>query len=343
MKTIDPHQIRRLLVRSPNWIGDAVMATPAMGDIRATFPNASVSVAASPVVAELFRSHPYCDDVLIIDRQGKHRGLRGRFRFARELARRDFDLAILLQNAFEAGALAYLARIPARAGYAVDGRSLLLTHKVPADAAAKSIHQVEYYRHMVHRLGIEGGDGTLRLEIIDGERASARERLGPGSFIALNPGAAYGAAKRWHPDRFARTADMLSLRYDARIVLVGGSGEMKIGRDIAAIASCATLNLVGRTTIRETMGILSLCRLIITNDSGPMHVAAALGVPIVALFGPTDPVATAPRAEARRVIRRKVDCAPCRLRECPTDHRCMTAIDADAVVTAARELLEGAG
>lgn len=343
MKPLNRQNIRRILVRTTNWIGDAVMTTPAMGAIRAAFPAAEIVVAASPLVAELFRHHPYCDRVLVFDKKGPHRGLRGLLRFAGALRRERFDLAILLQNAVEAAVLSFLAGIPQRAGYRTDGRRLLLSHGVPVGDAERRLHHTAYYLRMLESLGIRGGDACLRLECTAEEASRARATLGEGAFVALNPGAAYGSAKRWVPERFAAVGDRLAEEFGVRVVLTGGPGETEIGRDIEAAMSSRPLNLIGRTTVREMMAVLSHCRLMITNDSGPMHVAAALGVPIAAIFGPTDHTTTSPLAASCRIIRKEIDCAPCLLRQCPTDHRCMEAVTVDDVIAAARELWKVAG
>jgi heptosyltransferase-2 len=328
----------RIMVRMPNWIGDAVMATPALAAIREAFPQAQVTVVANPPVAELFVFHPNCDRVTRLDKRGAHAGARGFWQFCRSLRRDRFTLAILLQNAFEAAAMAVLAGIPRRAGYRTDGRGLLLTDGVSAVDKKHGLHHVDYYLQMLGALGIGGGEGRLHLALTPAEKAAAEWQLGEGQWVAINPGASYGAAKRWIPERFATVADALAEDFGVRIVLTGGPGEMEIGRDIERAMKVAPLNLIGGTSVRELMAILDRCRLIVTNDSGPMHIAAAFGVPIVAVFGPTDHTTTSPRADNCRIVRVPVDCAPCMLRECPIDHRCMTGISAEAVLAAAREL-----
>lgn len=157
--------------------------------------------------------------------------------------------------------------------------------------------------------------------------------------MAINPGAAYGSAKRWFPERFAETADALAAEYGVNIVLTGGPGEKEIGQDIASAMSSKPLNLIGQTSVRQLMAVLASVRLLVSNDSGPMHVGAAFGVPIVAVFGPTDHTTTSPKADICRIIRKATDCAPCLLRQCPTDHRCMKAITAKDVLAGARDLL----
>ncbi len=327
------------MVRAVNWIGDAVMSTPALAAVRTAFPRAEITVVANPLVAELFRHHPDCDRVLVFDKQSGHAGLAGFLRFCRLLRRENFEMAILLQNAFEAALMAWLAGVPQRAGYRTDHRGLLLTHGVAAVDRKHGMHHVAYYLHGLQQLGITGGDGSLRLAVTDAEQAWARATLGAGHWMAINPGASYGAAKRWLPERFAAVADGLAARYGVGIVLTGGPGEQEIGRDIEAAMQVVPRNLIGKTAVREMMALLARCELVISNDSGPMHVAAALGTPVVAVFGPTDHTTTSPAGQTCRIVRQPVECAPCMLRECPIDHRCMTGITAEQVLAAAAALL----
>jgi heptosyltransferase II len=336
-----PEQVARLMVRMPNWIGDAVMATPALAVLRRAFPAAQITVVANPLVAELFVHHPDCDHVLRFVKRSGREGLVDLWRFALLLRRERFNLAVLLQNAFEAAALTVLAGIPQRAGYRTEGRGLLLTHGVPAVDKKHGLHHVDYYLQMLHGLGLGSDDRRLRLAVTADEAAAAAELLGPGEWVAINPGASYGAAKRWIPGRFAAVADALAREYGFNVMLTGGPGEAEIGADIARAMQAQVLNLVGRTTVRELMAVLARCRLVITNDSGPMHIAAAFRVPIVAVFGPTDHTTTSPLGQDCRIVRTPVDCAPCMLRECPIDHRCMTRVTADDVLAAARELMGG--
>ncbi|TLM66214.1 MAG: lipopolysaccharide heptosyltransferase II [Deltaproteobacteria bacterium] len=323
----------------PNWIGDAVMATPALQAVRRAFPQAHLAVIANPLVAELFVAHPDCDQVIRFDKRAGDGGARGFWRFCRRLRSERFDLAILLQNAFEAAAMALLAGIPRRAGYRTDGRGLLLTHGVAAVDKKHGLHHVDYYLHMLGRLGIEAGGRRLCLALTADEQAGAQALLGPGEWIAVNPGASYGAAKRWLPERFAAVADTLAAEFGVRVVLTGGPGEAEIGRDIERAMGVAPVNLIGRTSVRELMAVLARCRLVVTNDSGPMHIAAAFGVPLVAVFGPTDHTTTSPLTDRCRIVRSAAECAPCMLRECPVDHHCMTGVTADMVLDAARSLL----
>ncbi|MGV8073080.1 MAG: lipopolysaccharide heptosyltransferase II [Syntrophobacteraceae bacterium] len=332
-------QVDKILIRSTNWIGDAVMTTPAMGAVRAAYPHAEIVVAANPAVSELFAHHPYCDRVLIFDKRGAHRGLSGFFGFCRDLRMEKFDLAVLFQNAIEAAVMAFFARIPQRAGYRTDGRGFLLTHGVRIGKAERRMHHTDYYLVMLRKLGIGTENGELKLYCRPEEIVEARCLLGEDRrWVAINPGAAYGSAKRWFPERFAEVADAVSKDLDARIVLIGGSGETEIGAAIESAMRDKPLNLIGKTSVRLLMAVISQSFLMITNDSGPMHVAAAFDIPIVALFGPTDHTTTSPRSRCVEIVRKDVECAPCLKRFCPTDHRCMKGISVKDVVDAVKRM-----
>ncbi len=341
MKVLDSQNIRRIFIRSTNWIGDAVLTTPAMGRVRAAFPHAEIVVAANPMVAELLRYHPDCDRLLVYDKRGVHHGLGGLLRFCGEIRKERFDLAILFQNAIEAAIMTTLAGIPQRAGYTTDCRGFLLTHRVRGWRRARRFHHTDYYLNMLAGLGLQGGSGRLQLRCSEEELAWAKERLPDDTWVAINPGATYGSAKRWFPERFAVVADSIAEEFSLRILIVGGPNEGSIAEEVTANMRKQPLNLAGKTSVRQLMALLSQCRLLVTNDSGPMHVAAAFGVPIVAIFGSTDHTTTSPLAPSCRIVRKATECAPCLRTECPTDHRCMTAVSAADVLGAARSLLRG--
>jgi lipopolysaccharide heptosyltransferase II len=343
-KGFNHHAVRRILVRGTNWLGDAVMTTPALGRIREYFPEAGITLLANPLVAELFVSHPWIDDVMIYDRKGRHAGLKGRFLLAGELKACSFDLAVLLPNSLDSAFLTWLARIPRRLGYVTDGRGLLLTDKVPLSARMLTGHQTGYYLAMLDYCGITGSPKSQLLTTTNAEDAGIHELLEAegiraGSIvIGVNPGATYGSAKRWYPERFAAVADQLARQWDARVVITGGRDETKIAEDICGALTSPCINLAGKTGIRELMALIKRCNFFITNDSGPMHIAAAFDVPLVAIFGSTDHTTTFPLARQTALIRKQVDCAPCMKRECPTDHRCMKEVTVEDVLAAAATL-----
>ncbi len=344
---------RNILVRAPNWIGDAVMCEPAVRGLRALFPQAELTMLAKPAIAELFTVHPGLNCVLVYDDKGTHAGLSGKWSLAGTLRRRRFDLAVLFQNAFEAAFLTWLAGIPRRYGYATDGRGLFLTEPIAVPNGPVPVHQVEYYWNLLKPLGMAGGAAPPTLSVSADEDRMVDVRLAsagidPSGFIVgINPGSTYGSAKRWLPDRFAEVAKRLMRRLGepkgapVAVVILGAKGEESLGKDIAAQLGGRSAVLSGATTIRELIAVVKRCRLLITNDTGPMHIAAACGVPVVAVFGPTDWRTTAPYGQERSIVREAVDCAPCLLRECPIDHRCMTRISVDRVYEAALVQLQG--
>ncbi|MGQ0810414.1 MAG: lipopolysaccharide heptosyltransferase II [Nitrospiraceae bacterium] len=339
--------VKRLVVRAPNWIGDAVMCEPALSALRTLFPQAEITVLAKPAVAELFAGHPGIDRSLVYDHAGRHAGLSGKWTLAGVVRRLRFDMAILFQNAFEAALLAFLAGIPRRYGYATDGRSLLLSHPIPIPDRAAMRHQVDYYWSLLKPLGCAGTVPSPRLFLSDEEQSTMAKRLAEcgiaesDPLIGVNPGSTYGSAKRWLPERFAQTVNRLVQQYGgqegkpSRVVIVGARGEEVLGRSIGKMIDGNPVILSGRTSIRELMAVTNRCGLFLTNDTGPMHIAAALKVPVVAIFGPTDWQTTAPFGKGHRIVRQPVECAPCLLRECPIDHRCMTRVGVDEVYRAA--------
>jgi heptosyltransferase-2 len=325
----------KILVRAPNWIGDAVMATPALFALRRRFPNTEIALLAKPPIAALFEADPNVDRCVVYERPGRHEGLGGLFRLILALRKMRFQLAILFQNAFESALIAVAAGIPQRVGYDRDGRGFLLTHP----CANLPQHQRDAYLGLVERVGCDIETPPPVLTVTPEERESAGAIHGVTEddlWIGINPGAAYGSAKRWSPDRFAAVADEMVRRFSVRIVILGSFAEREIAETVRRQMKAPATQLAGRTTLREMMAILSRCRLLVTNDSGPMHVAAALGVPVVAVFGPTDPAATSPGGKGNRIIRQPVECSPCTHRVCPIDHRCMERITVESVLAAAQ-------
>lgn len=335
----------RLLIRAVNWLGDAVLTTPALGAVREAFPAATITLAAKPLVAELFRHHPDVDEILVYDKDGIHAGALGMVRMAAVVRSGRFDAAILFQNAFDAALLSFLAGIRERMGYATDGRKMLLSRAVPVTPEVLALHHAEYYLRLVADLGIScPAAPALKILVTDEEqgamRATLRARGIPEGkrILGINPGATYGSAKRWFPERFAEVADALSEEWNAVVVLMGSSPEIPLADEIEAGMQGKPVNLAGRTTVRELMALLSLCSFLVTNDSGPMHIGAAFGVPMVAIFGPTDWRKTSPWTRRARIVRVDVDCSPCMLRVCNREHECMVGVTPGMVIAAAREL-----
>jgi len=337
--------VERLFIRAVNWLGDAVLTTPALGAVREAFPSATITIAAKPLVAELFRHHPDVDEIVVYDKDGIHAGVLGMVRMAAAVRRGRFDAAILFQNAFDAALLAFLAGIGERMGYATDGRRLLLSRAVPVTPEVLALHHAEYYLRLVAELGISRPAAPgLKIHVTHEEREAIRASLRAQGvpegkrILGINPGATYGSAKRWFPERFAEVADALSEEWNAAVVLMGSPPETPLAVEIEAAMRGKPVNLAGRTTVRELMALLSLCSFLVTNDSGPMHIGAAFGVPMVAVFGPTDWRKTSPWTRRARIVRIDIDCSPCMLRVCNREHECMVGVTPGMVIAAAREL-----
>ncbi|MDT7041812.1 lipopolysaccharide heptosyltransferase II [Candidatus Nitronereus thalassa] len=354
LEKLNPDRVRRILVRGPNWVGDAVMCTPALQGIRQTFPSADICLLARPAVAQLLQNHPSVNDTIVYEHQAQHAGLMGRLRLAMNLQTMHFDLAILFPNALDAAILTFLARIPNRYGYATDGRSWLLTDAIPLPQGAKTLHQVHYYEELIRPLCSEYSPQPPLLQVSSDDERQAAELLFEHSvrmncsILGLNPGSMYGEAKRWLPKRFAQAADQIVEGWvtqehsesRAQCIIVGAPGEETLGHEIASFMRTTPVVLTGKTSLGALKAVIKQCRVFLTNDTGPMHIANALGVPVVAVFGPTDHKTTAPFVPGYVIVRTPVECSPCLLRECPIDHPCMTGVTVDQVVTATEQVLK---
>lgn len=337
---------RRFLIRGVNWVGDSVMSVAAIREIRRLYPSAHLTLLVSSWVAGLYQDQNLVDEIWVLESS------RPGWRQLNELRHRlrGFDMAILFQNAFRAALMAYLARIPQRAGYATDGRRLLLSQSATPRIKAMRRHQIYYYLDLLYQSGIspvnylkaEDFRPDIRLKPSQqGSQKAARLLAEAGAdplqpFVVLNPGAYFGSAKRWFTDRYAAVADRLIEEEGVEVVIVGSAGESMIADEIRSYMKHSPRILSGKTDLPALMGLLRRCRVLITNDSGPMHLASALQVPQVALFGSTDEIATGPWSRKANVIHKHVECSPCLLRECPIDLRCFTRIEVDEVYQAAR-------
>ncbi len=327
------------------------MCLPALQSLRASFPDSHIAILARPWVADLYRREPFCDEVILYDAPKAWHGLWRKRAVVAELRERQFDCAVLLQNAFEAAALAWCARIPVRIGYSRDGRGPLLTHALPVPKTGEiPLHQRFYYLALLERAGlIEASSPDVEIVLTgageaakEGKELFARNGI-DGRVIGLSPGAAFGGAKRWLPERFAQSAVAIARHRDASVAIFGSKDEAALGAQVAALIShenVRAVNFAGKTSLRDLIDMTAACELFLTNDSGAMHISSALGVPTVVIFGPTDEAATGPAGRRHAILREPVDCAPCLLRECPIDHRCMTRVTADRAAHAALNLLE---
>jgi heptosyltransferase-2 len=332
-------RIRRLAILAPNWLGDAVMAIPAIADVRRALPESTIAMAARAPVAPLFTMVDGVDEVLTIaSRSGDA---------ARILRAGNFDAVLLLPNSLHAAIVAKRAGIAERWGYGADLRSPLLTRRPPRP---RGLHQVAYYQQLVRRLGFENGAGEPGIVVPESARDAARTllasrgRTGGTPLVAVAPGAAFGGAKRWPPESFAALVSALS-EDGVQAVVVGAAADrasadaVLAGVTIPAGSPSSPIDLVGKTDLPTLAAVLSECRTLVTNDSGAMHVAAAAGVPVTAVFGPTNEHETRPVGDRHAILVSDAWCRPCMLRECPLDHQCMRAISASTVVAAARRTL----
>ena len=342
---------RKILVRAANWIGDAVMSLPALEALHARFPKAEIVLLAKPWVSELYWYHPAVSRQIVYHPDSEHRGPRGFWKLVGELRQEQFDAAILFQNAFHAAWMAWWARVPVRIGYARDGRSAFLAPRsavVEPPSPAAYGHQVYYYLHLLFRSGLIDKPEPvteIRLHLAESEKQWAGKRLdslglgGPRFLVGIHPGASFGPAKRWLPEHFAALADRLIGAVHADVLIFGSAEEQPLAEAIARTMQHTPTLVAGQTSLRQMMALLAECHLVVTNDSGPMHVAAALGLPLVATFGSTDEHATGPVGSRACVVKHPVACSPCGLRVCPIDFRCMAGLSVDEVYQATLELV----
>jgi heptosyltransferase-2 len=390
--------IQSILVRGTNWLGDAVMTTPALQRLRASFPQAQIALLATPRTAELFSAAPFVDEVLVYRRHEE--GTKAFFSTVEELRQRRFDLALLFQNAFEAALLSLLGRVPLRIGYAMQGRRLMLTHPLHHTPDHRHRHQMHDYLDIVavaegicgihypdaqneslrpsliasevhhqaaasllHRFGIEQSRQPSavsrqpekatprRGDPVNSKQVTRNSKIQPNTdyrllttdrpLIAFNTSATNSRAKCWPEDRFAAVADALMDTMQAHIIFIGAISERDNAESvIRRMKKSGALNLAGKTTMRELIGLLRVCSLLISNDTGPAHVSAALGRPTLTIFGPTNEFETAPLGIHAEIIRAEnIECARCMHRDCPIDHRCMTHISVDEVVRCAKKIM----
>ncbi len=348
----DPASIGSILVRVNNWIGDVVMISPAMRALRERFPNARITILAKPWVLEALRGSPFFDSLLPYEKDGRHAGIAGFLRLARELRRKKFDCAVLFQKAFEAALLATLARIPLRVGLNTDARGPLLTHRVPFQGDDSSVHTVEVFQEIVRALGCQIRDESTQFPADPEEFSWAAENLRwPGSPTTPLVAFHVGASKRpraWHADRFAAVASRLQKEEQAGILLIGNRQEADLLDRIAGQLERPPVSIPEPRTLKRIAACLAHCRLFIGNDSGPMHIAAALGVPVIGLFGPSHAGVTGPFRPRGgfHPVTAGYPCAPCRqrfFRECDPSPSgkppCMEILTVEEVLRSAREFL----
>jgi heptosyltransferase-2 len=346
------------LIRLPNWVGDALMCTPALRRLRRRYSEAELVGLARPGIAPLLEGNPNLDELWAVDDRGRT-GILDTFRRIRQGL---FDHAVLFPNSFHSAALVRLAGVRSIRGYARDGRRLLLSDPVPFRPEDYSVHEVINYLRLAedsfpgggdggsYPAGIRPGDPPLEYVVDPEDRANLAERLHAleiatdAPLLVLTPGAAYGTAKRWHPERFAEVAARLATHHALTVIAVGTEPEAETIESVCAgirerAPKTPVHNQAGRFTLRLLGALLERASLHLTNDSGPMHISAALNTPLIAVFGSTDPVTTGPWTSRACLVRTFTECSPCLLRHCPIDHRCMERVSVNQVFLAAQGLL----
>jgi heptosyltransferase-2 len=341
----------RVLIVAPNWLGDAVMALPALADVRRAYPNSRLVVAARPSIAPLYAMVPGVDETIVTEWRGS---LGSRQALAADVQRvqtAQVDLAILFPNSFASAWGVHRAAVKQRWGYAADFRRLLLTRAIRRPGGSR--HQGAYYQHLVNQLGMPNGplEPSLSVPAAAVEEAQAvlasRGWAGARPLLVVAPGAAYGSAKRWLPGHFAALVTRAIQETGAHGVIVGTGSDADAARAVRAAmhdaCRAAVIDLTGATTLHTLAGVLRLAAACVSNDSGAMHLAGAVGTPLAAIFGPTRDRVTSPltrhggRAD---VLINPVWCRPCMLRECPIDHRCMTGLRPERVFESVRTLMQ---
>lgn len=331
-------EVNNIIIRMPNWLGDCVMATPVLQDVRERFPRALITVMVYDRIAPLLQKDPNIDELFFFSKPSGGFFLRRRetSNIISLIQNGKYDLGILLTNSFSSAWWFLRGKVRMRLGYASDLRSFLLTKAVPFAKHRSSQHLVETYKDLLEPLGISKTKSVPKLYVTDEEIVEARGVLQRQGFkegmtlVGINPGAAYGPAKCWPQERFRDLAKKLLEDESLFLVFFGDEKTLPLIKGITANLPPRACNLAGLTSTRELMALIAVCDLFLTNDSGPMHIAAALGTPLIAIFGSTSEIVTGPY-KTGKVIHKHVECSPCYKRVCPIDFRCMKRIEVDEV------------
>ena len=318
-------------------MGDTILTYPSVQGVKELFPHSRLTVLVPNHLIGLWKTFPCVDEIIPFQKRSGVGSVWEDVQISRFMRKRRFDLALIFPRSFRSAFQIYLAGIPIRIGYQDEGRSLFLTHKIRRKGEVLHLHRVHYYRRLMEPLGHLESVPSPRLFLREEERGWAQKRLEElglldgRPLIGINPGAAYGLAKCWHPDRFAELGRRLSEKWKATALIFGREEERGMADKILKNLGGGGVDFTGKTGLLQLAALLERCRLLVTNDTGTMHVASAVGTPVVAIFGSTDPVATGPWGGGHVVVKKEVSCSPCFKRVCPTDHRCMELITVDEV------------
>jgi heptosyltransferase-2 len=349
MSNVPVESVKRVVVRGTNWVGDSLMTIPALRALRRVLPDAHITLVLRPGTKGIFSEADFVDEILVYERKNAFAVLPQ----VREWRRRKFDLAVLFQNAFEAALIPFLAGVPLRLGYATEARQALLTHPLPLPDWRSARHEVFYYLYLITALEqmlygrstVCEAEPDASIQLSDTRKAQATALLSAygvnedDSVVVICPGSINSRAKRWPAESYAALADRL-IDGKRRVLLIGSKDETDVSEDVTRRMRQRPIVLTGKTTLDQITGVLDRADLVVTNDTGPAHLGAALGRPTIVIFGPTNPLTTRPFAPEAVMLRHPPDCAPCMLRDCPIDHRCMTAITVDEVFEQSQALLK---
>jgi heptosyltransferase II len=325
----------KILVRGTNWVGDAVMQIPALRQLRAVFTDAHITLCTRDWAKGIFADADFIDEILPIKTSESV------FSQSKKLREREFDLAVLFTNSFQTALVAKFGKIKTRFGYANEGRSVLLTNSIAKPSWKNERHEIFYYLNLIsevekHYFGIVSEQNTrFDLQVSDERKMFARKFLSENGvdlskpIIAFCPGSTNSRAKRWQTESYAKLNNKIQRELNANVVLIGDKSELDVSLEVVEKSEFKPKLLTGKTSLAEATAILSVCDLLVSNDTGPSHISAALGTKTVVIFGPTNPKTTHPIGA--EIVRKDVDCSPCMLRDCPIDHRCMTQISADEI------------
>jgi heptosyltransferase-2 len=318
-------------------VGDTILSYPTVQQLKTLFPKSHLAILIPSYLADLWKTFPYVDEIIPFQKKGGVESLWEDLNLSQSLKERNFDLAVILPRSFRSALHIYLARIPIRIGYRDEGRSLFLTHRIRRTQEMLHVHRVLYYQKLLGPLGKIENPPSPQIYLREEDRRWANQVLMDlgilegKPLIGMNPGATYGLAKCWTPDRFGELGKRLAEKWQARILLFGKEEERPIAHEIQRHLGAKGIDLTGKTSLLQLAALLERCALLVTNDTGTMHVATAVGTPVVALFGSTPPHITGPWGDDHVVVKKDVDCSPCWKRVCPTDHRCMELITVDEV------------
>ncbi|KAF0200391.1 MAG: heptosyltransferase II, partial [bacterium] len=344
-KVFKEESVKNILVRGTNWVGDSVITIPALRELKRIFPQAKISLLVKPWVSGIFEDLECLDEIIKYERGS----LWGKIK---KLQEKNFDLTVLFQNAFEAAVIAFGAKSKIRVGFPTEWRGFLLTHSLNLSKEILSLHQIYYYLHIVSQLEerlfgksqVDFENVKYHLPVKDERKKAIKEKLKEfdidtsKKLVAINPGATNSRAKRWPIDQFTELADRL-VSAGVEVVFIGAEAELDITESVIKKMWQPAKILTGKTSLSESIAFLSICDLLISNDTGPAYISAALDRPTLTIFGPTDDKMICPFGTQAELIRKEVECSPCMLKDCPIDHRCMKGITVQMVLNRTVELL----